>query len=185
MNIIFLDFDGVLYTLHNNNSEEDIRKRIKILADICKKTNSKIVIEASAKDAIDEATMTTKSEWIKNLFTLFKEYGIECIGRTPNVRIKKSDSSYISMWKEDEIRLYLFRHPEVEHYCIIDDDDLSDMKRKSDLDKVRDHLVKTIYYSDDEKKEGLLENHKEEVAKVLKKENDIKKYALKRKKSID
>ena len=32
------------------------------------------------------------------------------------------DYSFYSIWKEDEIRLYLFRHPEVLHYCVIDDD---------------------------------------------------------------
>ena len=34
-----------------------------------------------------------------------------------------------------EIRLYLFRHPEIEHYVVIDDDDLG--PNNSDLNKVR------------------------------------------------
>ena len=83
------------------------------------------------------------------------------------------------MWKEDEIRLYLYRHPEIEHYCVIDDDDLQ--PHNSDLNKVRDHLVKTIYYSDKPEEEGLLPKHKEEIKEVLKKDNDIKKLVLKRK----
>ena len=41
-----------------------------------------------------------------------------------------------------QIRLFLFRHPEIEHYCVIDDDDLA--PKKSDLNKVRKHLVKTL-----------------------------------------
>ena len=178
MNVIFLDFDGVLDTLHYD-SNKDIEKRIAILADICKEYNCKIVIEASAKNAIDEETMEVKSEWVKYIFSLFEKYGIECIGRTPNVIKKYDNNFYTPMWKEDEIRLYLFRHPEIEHYCIIDDDDLA--PHNSDLNKVRNHLLKTIYYSDNPKEEGLLPKHKEEIDKILKKENKIRQLILKRK----
>ena len=80
------------------------------------------------------------------------------------------------MWKEDEIIKYLQEHPEIEHYCIIDDDDTKNIMhcKKSDLDKVRDHLVETIYDSNNPEEEGLLPKHKEEVGKVLRKDNDIK-----------
>lgn len=175
MNVIFLDFDGVLDTIHYN-SLEDIEKRIKILADICKEYDCKVVIEASAKDAIDEETLQIEEEsWVNDIFKLFKKYGIECIGRTPNVTIKIGEYSSISMWKEDEIIKYLQSHPEIEHYCIIDDDDIKNICHgKSDLDKVRDHLVETIYCSDNKEEEGLLPRHKEEVGRILKKENNIK-----------
>ena len=173
MNVIFLDFDGVLNTYHYN-SNEDIEKRIIILSEICKEYNCKVVIEANAKDAIDEDTMKIDSEWVKFIFDCFKKYEIDCIGRTPNVKRITSKCSYISMWKEDEIRLYLFRHPEIEHYCIIDDNDYID------LEKVKDHLVETIYYSDNLEEEGLLEIHKEQVGEKLKLNNEIKVLALKR-----
>lgn len=170
MNVIFLDFDGVLNTIHYN-SLEDMEIRIKILADICKEYNCKVVIEAGAKDVIDEETLEVKEgSWVNNIFVLFKKYGIECIGRTPNVTIKTGENSYITMWKEEEIIQYLQKHPEIEHYCIIDDDDKKTMHwGKSDLDKVRDHLVETIYYSDNPKEEGLLPKHKEEVGIILQK----------------
>ena len=180
INVIFLDFDGVLDTIHYSN-DEDVEKRIKILSDICKENNCKIVIEAAAKDAIDEETMEVDGKWVEFIFSLFEKYGIECIGRTPNVKKRQSNNSYISMWKEDEIRLYLYRHPEINHYCIIDDDDLA--PRNSDLNKVRDHLVKTIYYSDNKEEEGLLDKHKEEVKNILKLDNEISKLVLKRKKT--
>lgn len=180
MNVIFLDFDGVLDTIHYK-SEEDIERRIKILADVCHEFNAKIVIEASAKEAIDPDTLQTDEEWINNIFNLFKKYNIECIGRTPCVEKRKSSGSYVSMWKEDEIRLYLLKHPEIDHYCIIDDDDLASMHRQSDLDKVRNHLVRTLDYSDNPEDEGLLESHKKQIGEVLKKENKIRKYALMKK----
>lgn len=178
MNVIFLDFDGVLETLHYK-SDEDVEKRVKILSDICKKYDCKVVIEAAFKDAIDEKTMQIEDKWVKYIFSLFNKYGIECIGRTPNVRKKYTDSSYMDMWKEDEIRLYLYRHPEIKHYCIIDDDDLQPYN--SDLNKVRDYLVQTVFYSINPSEEGLNESHSEMIGEVLKKENKIRKLILKKK----
>lgn len=178
MNVIFLDFDGVLDTVHYN-TDDDVECKVAILANICHEYDCKVVIEASAKDAIDEDTLEVRGKWVMFIFSLFKKYGIECIGRTPNVCKRYSSSSYASMWKEDEIRLYLFRHPEIKHYCIIDDDDLQPYN--SDLNKVRDHLLRTIYFSDNYDEEGLLLSHKEEIGRILKKENKIRKFALKRK----
>ena len=86
MNVIFLDFDGVLDTIHYN-SMDDIERRIKVLSDICSEFNCKVVIEASAKDAIDEETMCVYNDrsWVKSILNLFDKYDIDCIGRTPNV----------------------------------------------------------------------------------------------------
>lgn len=178
MNVIFLDFDGVIDTKHFK-TDDDVEEKIKILSDICKEYNCKIVIEAAAKDTIDEETMATDGEWVKFIFSLFKKYNIECIGRTPNVIKRYKNNDYTPIWKEDEIRLYLFNHPEIEHYCVIDDDDL--FPKNSDLNKVRNHLVKTIYYSNNKEEEGLLEIHKKQVGKILQKENEIRRLALKRK----
>ena len=188
MNVIFLDFDGVLSTASDSYNSlkcyKILRKRIAILAEICKEYNCKIVIEASAKNAIDEETMeiSKNAHWVNLIMSLFKEYGIECIGRTPNVRIDKSNGTYIDMWKEDEIILYLKNHPEIEHYCVIDDDDTVTMLHweKSDLDKVRDHLVIPLYYSNNPEEEGLLPKHKEEVGRILEKENEIRKLVLRK-----
>ena len=165
MNVIFLDFDGVLNTSHYS-SDKDVERRIAILSDICKEYNCKFVIESSYKDSINEDTMEVEGEWVSFIFSLFKKYGIECIGRTPNIEKRIVGDLYTPIWKEDEIKLYLDRHPEIEHYCIIDDDDL---KPKSDLDNVRDHLVKTIYYSENPEEEGLLESHKEKIGEIIRK----------------
>lgn len=171
MNVIFLDFDGVIDTVHHN-SNEDIERKIKILSKICNEFNCKIVIEAAIKDIIDEKTLKTDNEWVNYIFGLFNKYGIDCIGRTPNVIRRINSFLELPMWKEDEIISYLSRHPEIEHFCIIDDDDLS--PRNSDLNKVRDYLLKTIDYSNNPDEEGLLESHKEEIGKILCKENKFK-----------
>ena len=190
INVIFLDFDGVLDTerdIHSKGPDfySRVEKRIAILADICHTYNCKIVIEASAKNAIDDITneIDPDAKWVNYIFKMFKKYNIECIGRTPNVQRKKSNFSSIPMWKEDEIRLYLLRHPEIEHYCVIDDDDTKNMLHweVSDLEKVSKHLVTPLYYSNNPEEEGLLPKHKREVGKALAEENEIRRLVLKNK----
>lgn len=178
MNVIFLDFDGVLNTYHLS-SDEDIEKRIKLLSKIVKKYDCKIVIEASCKRDIDEDTLEVDDDckWIKYVMALFKKYDIEVIGRTTNLKRRISNYTYLDMWKDDEIRLYLFRHPEIEHYCIIDDNDFHD------LEQSKDYLVQTKNFCDNYVEEGLLEKHDFEVKKILSKENNIRKFAIKHKKS--
>ena len=175
-----------IQTVLGSMSIPDVEKKVAILADICKSYNCKVVIEASAKQAVDEETLEVEpnSEWVSFLFSLFKKYNIDVIGRTPSVKRKTSKNTYYSMWKEDEIRLYLMRHPEILHYCVLDDDDLQDMHRKSDLDKVRNHLVKTRYISDNHEEEGLLPEHKRIIKDVLRKENEIRRLVLKKRSNI-
>ena len=186
-NVIFLDFDGVLYGYHDLYDEklhrvdesiqkERLEQRIKILSEICSELDCKIVIESSYKDCIDEETLETDIGWINEIFDLFKKYNIELIGRTPLLSdIKENYTGYPSIWKEDEILGYLDRHKEIEAYCVIEDDDLKATHRKSDLDKVRDYLVETKFY--DEKNpsdEGLQEYHKEEVRRIINKQKKIR-----------
>lgn len=191
MNVIFLDFDGVLNTWHDHYStkqevNEKYDKRIKILSDICKKYNCKIVIESAYKSLIDEETLETDIEWIKEYFDWFKKYDIECIGRTPLLE-DCLNGDLPPIWKEDEIRLYLLAHPEIDHYVVLDDDDLvtiPDRKignfSKSDLNAVRNHLVNTLnVLENDILEEGISEKHIDEVGEKLKEENEIKKYAFK------
>ena len=197
VNVIFLDFDGTLIGLSDPKSYdgkekealERIEKRIAILTDICQTYNCKVVISSGSKTAIDERTMEVNPEStrIKDILDLFKKYGIECIGKTPDVRRRLSENSEISQWKEDEIRLYLFRHPEVMHYCVLDDEDTVNLFHwdRSDLEKVREHLVSPTYYNPDHpEEEGLLPRHKEEVGKALEKENEIRRLVLRRNKLV-
>ena len=186
-NVIFLDFDGVLYGYHDLYDEnlhrvdesiqkERLEQKIKILSEICSELDCKIVIGSSYKDCIDEETLETDIGWINEIFDLFKKYNIELIGRTPLLSdIKENYTGYPSIWKEDEILGYLDKHKEIEAYCVIDDDDLKATRRKSDLDKVREYLVETKFY--DEKNpsdEGLQEYHKEEVRRIINKQRKIR-----------
>ena len=137
--------------------------------------NCKVVISSSYKDLIDEDTLETEVEWIQDIFNTMKYYGIEIIGRTPNLSSFKEDyDGNPPIWKEDEILEYLKIHPEINNYVVIDDNDLKAMHRKSDLDKVIDHLVETKYYSkENPEEEGLLDKHKEEVGIILQKKRTL------------
>jgi hypothetical protein len=189
MKVIFIDFDGVINTLQDfydystnkidkKTLEAKKLKRIKILSDVCKKYGAKVVIESAHKDLIDEDTLETEIDWIQEIFDILKTNGIEVVGRTPCLEDFKEDyDGNPPIWKEDEILEYLRRHPEIDSYCVIDDDDLVTIPArkegdfsKSDLNKVRDHLV-TIYPIGDNKlfDVGLQEYHKEEIGKILEK----------------
>lgn len=204
MNVIFLDFDGVLDTYNDTIDELDygvskeeinkrVERRIAILGDICREYDCKVVISASAKrNMIDETLeIIEPSDRLEFLFEMFKKYGIEVIGKTPDIEIKeeKKDSTvYYSSNKQNEIMLYLYRHPEIEHYCVIDDDDLASIyHRESDLEKVGKHLVRTYDFLDNPDEEGLLERHKELVGRALQVENEVKRLIKRRerKKRID
>ena len=185
MNVIFLDFDGALYGIHdaydenynqvdNETFNKRVEKRIEILSEACKEYDCKVVIESSYKHLIDEETLETDIEWINDILVMMKKHGIEVIGRTKNLEDIRDDyDGNPTIWKEDEILAYLDEHPEIEHYCVIDDDDLGNMHMKSDLDKVRNHLIKTeLSNRDHPEKTGLQPHHKEEIGRIIKKEID-------------
>lgn len=164
MNIIFLDIDGVLNNFHTlkrniSNYEETgnweiniDENKIELLSKIVEVNNAKIVLSSSWKINWDEDNI---SKDLLSLFKLFKKYNIECIGRTPNIK-----NGINTMWKDYDILAYLCSHPEVEHFCIIDDEDY-------DISILNSYLVKTEDYTQDEFKEGLLEEHREEIKRIL------------------
>ena len=181
MNVIFLDVDGVLNSYHFT-SDSDVERRIKILADICHELNCKVVISAGINDLIDEETLRAcdydfidddTKKYVNVFLDLLKKYNVECIGRTPRIGKQTSEVSYIEQWKEYEIEDYLVNHPEINHFCILDDDEC--YPKRSWFDKLEPYLVRTLYYSDNPEEEGLLESYKEDIAKKLELENIFRK----------
>lgn len=176
MNVIFLDKDGVLNSASFLDDDRDrVTEKVKILSQICQLYNAKVVISSGMKELIDEETLESDVDWVNDLLSLLNNYNIEVIGRTPTVRRRLTECAEIPTWKDDEIRLYLFRHPEIKHYCVIDDDDMG-----RNLDKVRKHLVVTEYFNRKHpEEEGLLSKHMEEVGEKLKVENEVRRLVLK------
>ena len=119
MKVIFLDFNGVLDTqLCMDEINEDNLKR---LQHIVNETGAKVVISSSLKNHYYELGYFL--QYYLDLIEEIKNAGIEVIGITPHENTR-----------EEEIQEYLKQHPEVENYCIIDDD--------YDMESMKDHMVK-------------------------------------------
>lgn len=119
MKVIFLDFNGVLDTYENMDEiNEDNLRRLKHIVDI---TDSKVVISSSLKNSYYYTGYFTNH--MKYIMNEIKHIGIEIIGITP-----KAEN------REEEIKLYLKKHPEVEAFCILDDD--------YEMESLKENLVK-------------------------------------------
>jgi hypothetical protein len=119
MKVIFLDFDGVLVTVHDRYTNAS-PYCVAMLNDITNQTDAKIVVSSSWRCGSTVAELTdTLQRW-----------GVtgEVIGKTPLLRGKK---------RGYEIQAWLDEHP-VKSFVILDDD--SDMAHlKSSLVKCHSH----------------------------------------------
>jgi hypothetical protein len=122
MKVIFLDFDGVI-TTYNSKWKIDMNN-IKIINDICDKTNAKIVVTSSWRighrgDVLAFNGYLTQyiieHNYLDNVQDTFDKFIGNIVGMTES----------IGGWRGDEIKLYMNEHPDVENYVILDDD--SDM----------------------------------------------------------
>ena len=119
MNVIFLDYNGVLDTYENMDVTN--RENLLRLKNIVLETNSKIVISSSLKNSYYYTGHFTRH--LSNIIKEMQEEDIEIIGITP-----KAEN------RQEEIQLYLETHPEVENFCIIDDDYF--------MERFSNHMVK-------------------------------------------
>lgn len=85
MNIIFLDVDGVLtYNNYQNEETADIDiEKVKLLKQICDKTNSKVVISSSWR-----GSETYTPYFYYTLVDILKRNGIEVLGDVPYIPTK-------------------------------------------------------------------------------------------------
>lgn len=144
MNVIFLDFNGVLDT--NENIDEinpENLTRLKYIVDV---TNSKVVISSSLKNSYYYT-----GHYSRHLQKIIKEIeniGIDVIGITPKGKNR-----------EEEIKMYLNSHQEISNYCILDDD--------YDMEELKDNLVK-LPPQIEEGQKGLEDIHVTKAIKILK-----------------
>lgn len=163
MNILFVDIDGVLNSY--SYDEVIVERMIKVLSDICKEYNCKVVISSTHKPQIE---YFEESPIITKLNEKLEKYNIECLGFTPIVEIHKG-YSLLERFKDFEILYYLGTHPNIEHFAVIDDNDFYDLRL------LKEYLVETKdYVLNHPEEEGLLLKHIDEVGKILKKENKYK-----------
>jgi hypothetical protein len=121
MKIIFLDFDGVITTL-KTRWKIDMDK-IKIINDICDKTDAKIVVSSSWRIGyrgvvsvfrLSLKNYFTKNQYLDHFKNTFDKFIDNIVGMTDS-----------GSCRGNEIKFYMNEHPEVENYVIVDDD--SDM----------------------------------------------------------
>lgn len=122
MKVIFLDFDGVI-TTYNSKWKIDMNN-IKIINDICDKTNAKIVVTSSWRighrgDVLAFNGYLTQyiieHNYLDNVQDTFDKFIGNIVGMTDSV----------GTCRGNEIKFYMNEHPDVENYVILDDD--SDM----------------------------------------------------------
>lgn len=107
INVLFLDFNGVLDTYDNMDVID--YENLSILKELVYKTNSKIVISSSIRSTY---FYTGKHNKIMiYLLETLKNNNIDVYGITPKLESR-----------EEEIKTYLKNHPEIDNYYIIDDD---------------------------------------------------------------
>lgn len=120
MKILFLDFDGVITTL-KTRWKIDMDK-IKIINEICDKTDAKIVVTSSWRIGYG-GDVSAFHESLKQYFIKNEYVGL--------FKFNKFISNIVGMTESigglcgNEIKLYMNEHPEVDNYVIVDDD--SDM----------------------------------------------------------
>lgn len=146
MKVIFLDFNGVLDTwFEMDKINYDNLQRLKW---IVRETEAKVVLTTSNKRSF--VTSGVMNPIMVMLTTRLMEEGIDVIGVTPNADTR-----------EHEIMLYLYEHPEIENYVIIDDD--------YDMEELADHLVKLPCQNIGQEQLGLQKEHAEKAIKILEK----------------
>lgn len=121
MKILFLDFDGVI-TTYQSKWKIDIDK-VKIINEICDKTDAKIVVSSSWRIGY-RGVVHTFQEYLKQYFTKnqYLDHFKEEFNKFINNIVGMTESGSCRC---NEIKFYMNDHPEVENYVIIDDD--SDM----------------------------------------------------------
>lgn len=166
MKVIFLDIDGVLnnheswkrrkeyydkYKISISSIDEELVKR---LSEIIKITGAKVVLSSYWRWDWKDGISNIKLEESKYLQKLFNKYNIEIVGITPCLPKSNNPNEKYTSWRENEIKYYLVNYPEIESFCIIDDE-------LFDLKSLERYLVKT------NTEEGLQEEHIEEVVRIL------------------
>lgn len=149
MKVIFLDFDGVINNRAFGERNFVEERFVNILKRIVGETNALIVVSSANKNELfrDLNKGLKESEVYTNYFVPLMNMGIKISDVTPFV---KSDGLQD---REAEIKAYLRKHPGIEQYVIIEDDNI--------ITSLAEHQV-LIEYGD-----GLKEEHIEPAIKIL------------------
>lgn len=129
MNVIFLDFDGVL------NSRKYCLSQVKggVAIDPAKMVLLKQLVDATGAQIV--LSTSWREHWQKDDSTgreidrIFRTYGLRILDKTP----------MLGAGREQEIKTWLDDHPEVMNFVVLDDAFLG-------AEYLKGHFVKTSYY---------------------------------------
>jgi len=152
MKVIFLDFDGVITIPPKWYLQADLIKNVKKIVDA---TGAKIVVSSSWRHENIEKTKDSIIERKRRCPRNSMLYWL--VDNLYDITSWFSDKKYNGTGRGGEIQTWLDKHPEVENYVIIDDD--NDM-----LDSQLYHFVQTNY------EDGLTEVETKRAIKILNKE---------------
>ena len=136
MKVVFLDIDGVLndgVRIMETESDLPSKEHLDCLKAIIDATDAKIVLSSTWR------LFPVARNDVKNAL---RNVGLEFIDKTKELKDRAS-----------EIKEWLSRHPEVEKFVILDDEEISG--------KFTNNLVQTTFYN------GLLPEHAEKAIKIL------------------
>lgn len=117
-NIIFLDIDGVLNSnFWNASHQREIsdgtlidEEKIKLLASLAEKTNSKIILHSGWRTWFDPELKPLRKEAAK-LIELLEKEGLHIAGSTPDLTTEEiRKTKKFSLVKAEEILLWLKSH---------------------------------------------------------------------------
>lgn len=138
MKVIFLDFDGVITTMKNRWNL--CKEKMELVKEIVDKTDAKIVISSSWRHSTLESTLdyitTLGNAFVHNVTFLMPENVVGVTDRIYYYKCSDKEKHEYHVCRGVEIEHYLYEHPEIKNYVILDDD--SDM-----LLSQRKHFVKT------------------------------------------
>ena len=135
-NILFLDIDGVLNSnFWNDNHQREIsdgtlidEEKIKLLACLVKKTNSKIILHSGWRTWFDSELKPLRIE-AKRLIKLLEKEGLHIDGTTPDLTTEEiRRTRKFSLVKAEEILLWLESHNDVTEWVVLDDLDLHNVQ---------------------------------------------------------
>lgn len=174
MKIIFLDIDGELtYSNYRNEETENIDiGKVKLLKEICDKTDAKVVISSSwrgSEDYTPKIYHVLRKILAENMIDVLDDtpyLKTEIIGNIPETTNLEEDLNIKCKYgtgRAAEIQKWLNEH-EVESFVILDDEDW----QWSDYG-YENNWIKPTWFGDG----GLKREHIDEAIKILNKKEEI------------
>lgn len=142
--ILFLDIDGVLNSnFWNDSHQKEISNgtlidedKIKILAQLVKKTDAKIILHSGWRFWFDSELKPLRAE-SKRLIEMLANEELIIDGVTPDLTTEEiRKTKKFSLVKADEILMWLKSHDDVVSWVVLDDLDLQNIH-------IEQHQVKT------------------------------------------